>query len=98
MNSAENEEIKKLPDKFRPLGAWTYFWLTILFSIPLVGFICLIVFSVSDSNINRRSFARSFFCGFLIVGGVLLVLVLIAGVNLSFMFQQIIEFFTGVRG
>ncbi len=50
------------PERFRPLSPWAYFGYTILFVIPLVGFICLIVFSLSDTNINRRNFARSFFC------------------------------------
>ncbi len=51
------------PERFRPLSPWAYLGYTILFAIPLVGFICLIVFSLSDTNINRRNFARSFFCG-----------------------------------
>lgn len=55
-----------VPPEFRPLGAWAYFGLTILFSIPLIGLIFLIVFSFSDANINRRNFARSYFCFFLI--------------------------------
>ena len=51
------------PERFRPLSPWAYFGYTILFAIPLIGFICLIVFCLSDTNINRRNFARSFFCG-----------------------------------
>ncbi len=47
--------------EFKPLGAWAYFGLTILFSIPIIGTIFLIVFSFSDANINRRNFARSYF-------------------------------------
>ncbi len=71
---------KDLPEKFKPLGAWSYFWLSVLFSIPVVGFIFLIIFSFNDSNRNRRSFARSQWCALLIVGilaviiGVLLVI------------------------
>ncbi len=53
-----------LPERFRPLGAWAYFGYTLLFAIPIVGFICLIVFSFSDSNINRRNYARSYWCVF----------------------------------
>ena len=54
------------------LGPWAYFGLQLLFSIPLVGFICLIVFSLDDSNLNRRNFARSYWCG-LIIGLVLII-------------------------
>ena len=77
MNSKEREEIDRLPDKYRPLGAWGYFGYQLLFSIPLVGFICLIVFALSDGNINRRSFARSYFC-FTVIVAVIVVIVLIA--------------------
>ena len=77
MTQIELNEIAKIPDKYRPIGAWSYFLLTILFAIPLIGQICLIVFALSDSNINRRSFARSFFCTFIIIA-VLLVIILVA--------------------
>ena len=63
-----------VPPEFRPLGAFAYFGLYILFSIPVIGLICLIVFSFSDANINRRNFARSYFIGLLLV--VILVVVL----------------------
>ena len=47
-----------VPSQYRPIGAWGYFGYQILFSIPIVGFILLIVFALSDENINRRNFAR----------------------------------------
>ena len=47
MNSLEKDEISKLPEKYRPLGAWSYFGLSLLFSVPVVGFIFLIIFSIS---------------------------------------------------
>ncbi len=55
-----------VPPEFRPLGAWAYFGLSILFSIPVIGLIFLIVFSLSDANINRRNYARSYFIGLFI--------------------------------
>jgi hypothetical protein len=51
-----------IPSEYKPLSAWEYFWLTILFNIPFIGFVFLIFFSFDSSNINRRNFARSFFC------------------------------------
>lgn len=66
MTVFEKQEMAALPPKYRPLNAWEYFGYTLLFSIPIVGFICMIVFAFNDSNINRRSFARSFFCSLLI--------------------------------
>jgi len=62
------------PERFRPLSPWAYFGYTILFSIPVVGLICLIVFSLSDTNINRRNFARSYFCALVL----LLILILLS--------------------
>ena len=63
-----------IPSEYRPLSAWEYFGYSILFSIPIVGFICLIIFSCSSDNINRRNYARSYWCGLIVA----LVLVLIA--------------------
>lgn len=77
MNKTERNEINSLPAKYRPLGAWAYFGYSILFSLPVIGFICMIVFAISDSNINRRSYARSFFCAIilgLIIAAILIVL------------------------
>ena len=59
--------MNNIPDKYQPLSPWTYFWLQILFNIPFVGFVFLIIFSISGSNINRRNFARSYFCVLLLV-------------------------------
>ena len=53
--------------RFRPLSAWAYFGYSLLFSIPLVGLILLIVFSFDDDRIVRRNFARSYFCGLILV-------------------------------
>ncbi|MBO5286358.1 MAG: ABC transporter permease [Clostridia bacterium] len=51
-----------LPAEHRPLSPWAYFGYTILFSLPIIGLIFLIIFSISGSNINRRNFARSYWC------------------------------------
>ena len=81
MNGYEKREIETLPYKYRPLSAWAYFGYQLLFALPLAGFICLIVFACTDSNINRRSFARSYFCGVIIVAIVVAVILLIAVVG-----------------
>lgn len=56
-----------VPPEFKPLGAWAYFGLTILFSIPILGLLFLIIFAFSDANINRRNYARSYFCMFVFI-------------------------------
>lgn len=50
-----------LPPELEPLSAWAYVGYSILYSIPVIGLIFLIVFSISDKNINRRNFSRSYF-------------------------------------
>ncbi len=80
INLSEKKEITEadLPEKFKPLGAWSYFWLSILFTIPVVGFIFLMIFTFNDGNRNRRSFARSYWCGLLIVAIIFSVYLLLA--------------------
>ena len=72
-----------IPNEYRVLSPWAYFGYSILFAIPLIGFICAIVFACDSSNLNRRNFARSYFCGLLIA--VILIgtitFVLIKGIN-----------------
>lgn len=77
MTDIENQEIMSLPQKYRPLTAWAYFGYNILFAIPLIGFICMIIFATDSSNICRRSFARSFFCVYILIA-IILAIVLVA--------------------
>lgn len=79
-----------IPDEYQPLRPWTYFWLNVLFAIPVVGFIFLIVFSFAGGNINRRNYARSYWCPILIltvIAVIFLIVILIAallsGVSMS---------------
>lgn len=66
-----------LPDQFRVLSPWAYFGLQILYSIPIVGFVFLLIHTFSAGNLNRRSFARSYWCALLILGGLALIAVII---------------------
>lgn len=76
MTQIEQEEIEKLPDKYKPLTAWGYFGYTLLFNLPLIGFIFLIIFALDGSKINRRSFARSYFCILILVVIIICILLL----------------------
>lgn len=67
-----------LPPQNRPLSAWAYWGLSLLYSVPVIGFIFLIVFSFNKSNINRRNFSRSYFCWLLIFVIIMIVLVILA--------------------
>lgn len=75
-----------LPKQYRPLGPWAYWGLSVLYAVPVIGFIFLIVHSFMRSNINRRNFARSYWCGLLVAIFAFLVLaivIIIGAVNLS---------------
>ena len=79
---------QSVPDQYRPLGAWAYFGYQLLFALPVVGFICLIVFSCDSSNINRRNFARSYWCS-LLVSVIVTVLLIVAAVAFGFGMESI---------
>lgn len=55
MNEFEREH---LPQAYRPLSAWAYLGLTLLYLVPVVGWVFLILHAVSRKNINRRNHAR----------------------------------------
>lgn len=65
-----------IPEEYQPLSPWAYFGLSLLFSIPVVGFIFLIIFSCKKSNINRRNYALSHWIAVAIVGGLTLLVLL----------------------
>ena len=69
-----------IPEEYRPISMWGYFGYELLFSIPCIGLILLIVFSVGGTkNVNLRNFARSYFC-FLIIVIALVLILLVSGV------------------
>lgn len=70
-----------IPAQFKPIGAWGYVGYNLLYSIPIVGFIMLIVFALSNSNYNRRNYARSYFC-VMLISAIIAVIVLIIGLLL----------------
>ena len=52
-----------VPEEYKPISAWGYFGYEILFSIPVIGFIFLLIFALGGTrNINLKNFARSYFC------------------------------------
>lgn len=56
-----------IPEEYKPIGAWMYLVWSLVFGIPLVGFILQIVFACGGTkNINLRNYARSYLCALLI--------------------------------
>lgn len=72
--------VEDLPEEYRPLSPWAYFGLQILYSIPVVGFIFLIIFSFKRSNINRRNFTRSYWCALIIAGVIAIIAIILFAV------------------
>ena len=56
-----------LPSNVRPVSPWSYFGHTILYAIPILGFIFLLIHALGGSaNVNIKNFARSYFCGIIL--------------------------------
>ena len=66
INSSTTEVNSRSHYNTEPLSPWVYLGLMLLFYIPIVGIVLMIVYSFDNSNVNRRNFARSYFCLFLI--------------------------------
>ncbi len=79
-NYSENPNI---PSEYTPISMWGYFGYQILFSIPVVGFIVLIVFALGASNVNLKNFARSYFC-VLILGLIIMLILALTGAGAYF--------------
>ena len=72
-----------IPSAYNPISAWGYFGYRLLYSIPVIGWIVLIVHALAASNINVRRHARSYFCTFLLIlliAAVFTTLVLVSGI------------------
>ena len=65
-------EQQYLPEAYRPLSPWAYFGLSIF----------LIAHAVASRNINKRNYARSFFCIY-ILAAILILLLSFAGLRLD---------------
>ena len=81
--NTEIEVQQQIPDSHKPISMWGYFGYELLFSIPVIGLIMLIVFSLGGAaNVNLRNFARSYFCYMilvLIVAGIIFATIFAAG-------------------
>lgn len=52
----------RIPADYKPITMWGYFGYQVLFSVPIIGWVFLVVFALTAPNINLRNFARSQFC------------------------------------
>lgn len=85
MTSGQNHY--QIPDEYRPIGMWGYFGYSLLFSIPIVGIICELVFAFGGTkNMNLRNFARAQFCMVIVVIVLLIIIVMTGAGALSSMY------------
>lgn len=71
-----NNTTNNIPNQYKPLSPWAYIGYNILFSIPIVGFIMMLVFAFdSSNNLNRRNYSRSVLYAYIIVAVLTLVIV-----------------------
>jgi hypothetical protein len=94
MDKEELVELKDgttIPLKNVPVSAWRYYGYQLLFSIPILGVICLIAVALFAQNVNIRSFARSYFCGVIIVAILVGLLYLIAAPFLLELIEYIVD-------
>jgi len=87
-------EQSHLPECYRPLSSWAYFGLQILYSIPLVGFIVLLCHAIGSKNVNKKHFARSYFCVLALVLIIVGILLLTGGAAalMDFLSQKTVSF------
>ena len=83
-------------EEFRPLSPWAYFGYSILFSIPVIGLIVNLVFCFSDGNINRRNYARSFWCAYLLAA-IIIAVFLVAAPAIGITADSVEQGIDGVR-
>ena len=70
-----------LPKAYRPLSTGSYLGLTILYIIPLIGWIFLLAHAIDAKNRHTRTYARAWFCG-------LLTFVVLAAIGIAVAFSM----------
>ena len=47
-----------LPKSYRPLSPWSYFWRSVLYSIPVIGWLVLLIHVFACKSRHGKSYAR----------------------------------------
>ena len=81
--------MNNIPNEYKPITPLGYVGYQLLFSIPIIGFIFLIIFAVGGTNnVNVKNFARSYFVIMLIAFVLIFILVFLFGINPSTITNQ----------
>lgn len=73
--------VSNIPEEYKPISMWGYFGYNILFSLPIIGLICLLCFAFGAKNVNLKNFSRSFLCSFILAAIIIFLIVLVVGVG-----------------
>lgn len=76
-------------DENRLITPWGYIGYGLLFAIPVVGLICILVFSFSSTYPCRRNYARSALIGIVIAVALVLIYSLATGVSIMNLYNNI---------
>lgn len=60
----------------KPISAWGYVGYSVLWSIPVLGWLLWLCAALFAKNQNKKNYARSYFCAFLLA--LLVVVILVA--------------------
>ena len=74
-------------DQHRLITPWGYIGYTILFSIPIVGLVCVLIFAFSSNYPCRKNYARSFLIS-LIITIIIVFIAMAMGVNFTAMLRN----------
>ena len=50
----------------KPLSPWGYVLYSLLFCVPVIGFIFLLIFALGSGNQHRKNFARSWLIAYIV--------------------------------
>ncbi|NLW89738.1 MAG: zinc ribbon domain-containing protein [Clostridiaceae bacterium] len=79
--------VSSVPKELKPFTTAGAFWYMFLLSVPIIGFIAMLIFAFASKNVNRKSVARAVLIA-LIIG-----IIISIGVSVStyFIFRDTIE-------
>jgi len=86
---------------FKPISSWGYVGYSLLWSIPLIGWIFWLCSAIGGKNRNVRNYARSYICKVIVF---IAISAIVAGVAFLlnalgvFKFSDVVEFFEKLLG
>lgn len=79
-----------IPASHKPIRAWGYVGYSILFSIPVIGWLIWLFKALGAKNKNVKNYARSYFC-WVVLTLIVAVIVALAGVVVYFVAPELLD-------